>query len=114
MKNPTGLIAVLAIAALTLLAAPLTEVDQMKADLIGQTMGGREKSWKFQSPDQIKQLVIKSRVEDGRRQVCFLSMKLQATNSTERYAAEAKVEYWRTPSGWKVDHVGLLSLQKIE
>jgi len=113
MKNLTSLIAVLAIAALTVSAAP-SEVEQMKADLIGHTMGGREKSWKFQSTDQIKQLVIKSRVEDGRRQVCLLALQLQATNATERYAAEAKVEYWRTPTGWKVDHVGLLSLKKME
>ena len=113
MKNLACLITALAIAALALSAAP-SEVEQMKADLIGQTMGGREKSWKFQSTDQIKQLVIKNSMEDERRRVCTLALQLQATNASERYAAEARVEYWRTPSGWKVDHVGLLSLKKME
>ena len=113
MKNPVCLIMVLTVAALTLSAAP-SEVEQMKADLIGHTMGGREKSWKFQSRDQIKQLVIKDRTQDGRRQVCTVALQLQATNSSDKYAAEARVEYWQTATGWKVDHVGLLSLKKME
>lgn len=113
MKNLALLFTVFTVAALTISAAP-SEVEQMKADLIGHTMGGREKSWKFQSPAQIKQLVIKSRIQDGRRQVCTLALQLQATNSSATYAAEATVEYWQTPTGWKVDHVGLLSLKKME
>jgi hypothetical protein len=111
MKNMACLITI--IAALTVSAAP-SEIEQMKADLIGHTMGGREKSWKFQSIDQIKQLVIKDRTQDGRRQVCTVALQLQATNASDKYAAEARVEYWQTPSGWKVDHVGLLSLKKME
>lgn len=111
MKNLASLI--LLVGALTLSAAP-SEIEQMKAALVGHTMGGREKSWKFQSPDQIKRLVIKSRIQDGRRQVCTVALELQATNSTARYAGEARVEYWQTPAGWKVDHIGLLSLKKME
>lgn len=111
MKTLASLMIILA--ALTASAAP-SEVEQMKADLIGHTMGGREKSWKFQSLDQIKQLAIKGKTQDGRRQVCTVTMELQATNTSDKYAAEAKVEYWQTPTGWKVDHVGLLSLKKME
>jgi DNA-directed RNA polymerase specialized sigma24 family protein len=32
-------------------------------------MGGREKSWKFQSPEQIKELVIKTKTEDAQKRV---------------------------------------------
>jgi hypothetical protein len=96
------------------LSVGASEVDQLKADLIGQTMGGREKSWKFQSPDQIKELVIKNKIEDAQKRVYTIALRLQAANTGEKYAAEAKVEYWKTASGWKIDHVGLLSLKKIE
>ncbi len=46
-----------------------SEVDQLKSDLVGQIMGGREKCWKFQSIDQIKELVIKNKTEDAQKRV---------------------------------------------
>jgi hypothetical protein len=77
-------------------------------------MGGREKCWKFQSVDQIKELVIKSKTEDAQKRVVTVALQLQATNASAKYAAEARVEYTNTASGWKIKHVGLLSLRKME
>jgi len=98
------------------LAFPMraSEVDQLKSDLIGQTMGGREKSWKFQSLDQIKELVIKNKKEDSHRRVYTIALQLQATNTGQKYAAEAQVECVKTDTGWKLKQVGLLSLQKMK
>jgi hypothetical protein len=95
-------------------AAHATEVDDLKADLIGQTMGGREKSWKFQSLDQIKELVIKNKREDSEKRVYMIALQLQAAKSSGKYAAEARVEYAKAAAGWKIKHVGLLSLAKVE
>ena len=50
-------------------AEQATEVEQLKADLIGHTMGGRERSWQFQSLEQIKELVIRNKTEDARQQI---------------------------------------------
>jgi len=91
-----------------------SEVDQMKADLIGQTMGGRENSWKFQSADQIKSLTIQKKDEDLRKRVYTVSLQLQAAKDKPRYAAEARVEYTRTGNGWKIQQVGLLSLKQLK
>ena len=94
--------------------AAVAEADQMKADLIGQTMGGREKSWKFQSTDQIKALTIQKKDEDLKKRVYKVALELQAAKDTPRYAAEAQVEYTRTGTGWKIHHVGMLSLRPMK
>lgn len=91
---------------------PLSE--QMKSDLIGKTMGGRERCWKFQCVDQIKDLAIKDKTESAQQRIYTVTLQLQATNSPAQYTAEARVEYDKTGSGWKVTQVGLLSLRKIK
>src|SRR5438128_8676416 len=98
------------------LALPMqaAESDQLKSDLVGQCMGGREKCWKFQSVDQIKELVIKNKTEDARKRVYTVALQLQASNANAKYAAEARVEYTKTGGAWKIKQVGLLSMKKIE
>ena len=98
------------------LALPMqaAESDQLKSDLVGQCMGGREKCWKFQSADQIKELVIKNKTEDTRKRVYTVALQLQAANASAKYAAEARVEYTKTGTVWKIKQVGLLSLKKID
>ena len=96
------------------LGAHAAEADQLKADLVGQTMGSRENAWKFQSADQIKALTIQKRDEDLRKRVYKIELELQAAKDAPRYAAEAQVEYTRTGGGWKIHHVGLLSLRQLK
>ncbi len=99
-------------------AAPLPAqaptIDQIKSQLIGQTMGGRQQCWKFRSVDQIKSLTLKSETTNAHQCVCVIGLRLQATNAPAQYAAEARAVYTRTAAGWKMDHVGLLSLEKIK
>src|SRR6266704_6691760 len=78
------------------LSLQASEVDQLKSDLVGQCMGGREKCWKFQSVDQIKELVIQNKTEDARKRVYTVALQLQAANAKGKYAAEARVEYTKT------------------
>ena len=96
------------------LPAQAAESDQLKSDLVGRCMGGREKCWKFQSVDQIKELVIKNKTEDARKRVYTVALQLQAANANAKYAAEARVEYTKTGGAWKIKQVGLLSMKKIE
>ena len=109
-----SLLMTIAAAGALALSMQAAEVDQLKSDLIGQCMGGREKCWKFQSVDQIKELVIKNKTEDAQKRVYIISLKLQAATSSGKYAGEARVEYRRAGTGWKIKQVGLLSLAKIE
>ena|SRR2546422_11594116 len=113
MKRISLLAAMVMAGALALCARP-SEVDQLKSDLVGQSMGGREKCWKFQSVEQIKELVIKNKVEDTKKRVYTVSMQLQAANGGGKYAAEARIEYGKAAARWKILHVGLLSLSKME
>src|SRR5881409_2850330 len=95
-------------------AAPAGEVDQLKSDLIGQSMGGREKCWKFQSVDQIRELTIQTKTERSHQRIYTVSLRLQASQTSPVYAAEARVEYTNTINGWRIQQVGLLSLAKLE
>lgn len=96
------------------LSLPASEVDQLKSDLVGQSMGGREKCWKFQSIDQIKELVIKNKTEVAQKRVYTLALQLQAANARGKYAADARVEYVKAGASWKIRQVGLLSLRKVD
>ena len=108
------LLMTLAVAGGLVLPMQAAQSDQLKSDLVGQCMGGREKCWKFQSVDQIKKLVIKNKTEDAKKRVYTIELELQAANASGKYAAEARVEYTKTGTVWTIKQVGLLSLKKIE
>jgi hypothetical protein len=91
-----------------------SEASQCKSDLIGQTMGGREKCWKFQSANQIKELVIQNKREDAQKRVYSISLILQDPRVPGKYKAEAQLVYEKVDRQWKIKHVGLISLVKIE
>src|SRR6266496_3430011 len=109
----TCLLTMILMAGLTL-PIQAAQSDQLKSDLVGQCMGGREKCWRFQSADQIKKLVIKNKTEDAKKRVYTIELELQAANANGKYAAEARVEYTKTGTVWTIKQVGLLSLKKIE
>lgn len=95
-------------------ASALTEVEQLKTDLIGHTMGGREKTWKFQSVAQIKDLVITNKTEVGPLRTYFITLELQDPRVPNKYRAQAQVRYENTNSQWMIESVGLISMTKIE
>ena|SRR6266542_2437189 len=113
MKRRTLWMTMMLMGALAL-SLPASEVDQLKSDLVGQSMGGREKCWKFQSIDQIKELVIKNKTEDAQKRVYTLALQLQAATAPGKYAADARVEYVKAGASWKIKQVGLLSLRKVD
>jgi len=77
-------------------------------------MGGREKCWKFQSVDQIKELTIPKKTEDSKKRVYTVALRLQATRDNANCSAKARVEYVNTALGWKLKEVGLPTLKKLE
>ncbi len=113
MKSISCVVA-LWLASAVALPAQTPTAEQIKSQLIGHTMGGRQRCWKFQSLDQIKELNLKNKTVSGGQCVCTIALRLQATNASAQYAAEARVEYTKTAAGWAFNHVGLLSLEKIK
>lgn len=96
------------------LAAQTPTPEQMKSDLVGQTMGGRHACWKFQSVNQIKDLAVENKTENAQLRIYTVALQLEAMPACGKFAAEARVEYTSTPAGWKIKQVGLLSLKKIQ
>src|SRR5437867_344417 len=99
---PAALLLAGALAAQT----PMVEMEQLKADLVGHSMGGRERCWKFQSRDQIKALSVKSRSEDAAKRVVTVSLRLEADRSCGAFNAEARLEYAKENGAWKLRQVG--------
>jgi hypothetical protein len=112
--NTKSMIATAVLALGLVIGGRAAEADQLKADLIGQSMGGRENCWKFQSTDQIKSLKIQKKDEDLRKRVYEIELQLQAAKDAPRYNATARVEYTRTGGGWKIQQVGLLTLRQLQ
>ena len=88
----------------------LSEVDRIKCDLIGQTMGGREKSWKFQSVEQIKDFKINRTIDDGENKIYIVSMLLHDNRVSESYNTDAKITYEKG----KLKSVGLLYIAQTK
>lgn len=95
-------------------AAQLSEADMIKADLIGKRMGGREKAWKFQSPEQIKELTINNKSEEAQKKVYEITLKLQDPRVPGVYEAKARVEYLKVDSEWQLKVVGLEEMKKVQ
>lgn len=94
--------------------APAAEVERLCGDLLGHTMGGRERCWKFQARAQIKELLVKRASEDAQQRVYEVALKLQAAPGAPLYAAEARLEYRRQGAAWNLAEVGLLKLARLE
>jgi hypothetical protein len=90
------------------------EVQQMKSELIGKVMGGRERCWRFQSTSQIKDLEIKSKKEEGTNRIYSIVMELSDSRVSGVHRAEADVIYKKTGITWKIEMVGLQSLVRIK
>ncbi len=113
MKRRFCILVVAVASTLRALCPSTLEVEQIKSELSGRTVGGREKSWKFRSPEHIKQLDIVQKSETPQRRVCTIKLLLEADKACGRYAAEVRLEYAHSGGGWKLEQAGLLSLAKV-
>jgi hypothetical protein len=84
---------------------PTLDTDKIKRDLIGHTMGGREKSWQFQSPEQIRDLKILSKAEN----TVTVSLLLHDSRTSKYFHANALLTY----RGKKLISVGELFIRQI-
>ncbi len=84
---------------------PLSEIEKIKLDLIGHTMGGREKSWQFQSIDQIKDLKIVNRTEN----TITISIILHDSRTPKYFHANALLTY----KNGKLISVGELFIRQL-
>lgn len=115
MRRPIHLVALVSSLILLLaFAFQSTEVEKLKTDLVGHSMGGREKGWKFQSTSQIKELVINDSTVVADKKVYDITLKLGDPRVPWEYEAKAEVTYEKVDSEWKLQVVGLKALKKIE
>jgi hypothetical protein len=88
--------------------------ERIKSDLIGCTMGGREKCWRFQSADQIKDLVVRGERREGNMLVYEITLTLRDRRAGGEYRADAEAIYEETDGALRLRCVGLRSLFKLK
>ena len=88
------------------------EIKQLQADLLGHSMGGREKCWAFQTPKQIQRLVIDDRRDVGNLRLYDVSLTLSDQRCGDVFDAKARLTYEKVRSRWELRTVGLLSLER--
>jgi len=88
--------------------------EQVKADLIGQTMGDPFSfSWKFESLAEFEQLEITDRRQQGNLLEYDVHMRLRDTNMDRFYTANTVIAYRRTNNRWDLVSVSRGSLQQV-
>jgi hypothetical protein len=88
--------------------------EEIKSDLVGHKMGGREEGWKFQSVSQIKELTIDDTKEEANARVLTVTLRLEDSRVSGAYQAKALLTYEKEGSDWKLESVGLLSMKRLE
>lgn len=88
--------------------------DRLRSDLVGHSMGGRERGWMFQSREQIQDLVIQRIHETEESCTAEFSCLLQDPRVPWTYEAEAVATYHRIDDAWVLWTVGMRTLHKVE
>jgi len=63
-------------------------------------MGGRDKCWAFQSPSQIKSLVVDDKKEEGDNRIYEITLSLSDERVGGVYEAKATVTYKKVGKKW--------------
>jgi hypothetical protein len=106
MKILLALALALLVPALPILARDTRSVEQLQRDLIGQTTGGREKTWRWSNVNQF----VSSRLIAVEGNVITAECVLRASPEYfDRWLVRLRVTY----EGNKVKHTGLLYIEKL-
>ena len=88
--------------------------DQVKADLLGQTMGNIfSGGWKFESLAEFEELKIVNKRQESNVLEYEVDMRLRDIDKGNLYIAEALIVYRKTGDTWQIASISKKSLQKI-
>lgn len=88
-------------------------VEDITRDLVGHSMGGRARCWRFQSETQIRELRVRDQTDSGDQRTYTIHCTLRDPRVGQTYEAEAVVRYRRVDSEWRIESVGLISMAKV-
>ena len=89
------------------------DTQQIKTDLIGQTMGSMFGGWKFESLAEFQELTINNKNQQGDIIEYDVNMLLKDTNSGKMYRAESMIVYKKIDGSWKIASVSKKSLKQL-
>lgn len=113
MKNKVLVCAALAAFVLLVGCSKSPDTEQIKTDLIGQTMGSMFGGWKFESLSEFQELKINNKKQQGELIEYDISMRLKDTNSGKEYRAEALRVYKKVDGAWKIASISRKSFEPI-
>jgi hypothetical protein len=82
------------------LVSPEPDVEQIKSDLIGETISQGEMSWYFAALSEFKEVTIVDKIREGDTIEYNLTLELQDVFTEKMYTAEILLIYKRSGTSW--------------
>ncbi len=115
MKRKVLICLIVAVIGLLAGCSRTPEANQIKRDLIGQTMKSIDGLiWKFNDLSEFQEFRINSRVQQGEMIEYGIGMRLKDATSGRQYLADVLIVYRKSDGAWKLASILNKSLKEVQ
>ena len=94
------------------LVSPEPSIEQIKSDLIGETISRGDMSWYFAALSEFKEVTIVDKIREGNTIEYDVTLELQDIFTDKMYTAEVLLIYQRSGTNWELFSVLTMSLKE--
>jgi hypothetical protein len=96
------------------IVSPEPSVEQIKSDLIGETITQGNTTWHFHALSEYKDVTIVNRIREGNTIEYDIAIELQDIFSGTQYEADILMIYQRSGTSWELFSVLVMSLKATD
>ena len=93
------------------LFSPEPSVEQIKSDLMGETLTQGTLTWHFHALSEFKEVTIVDKIREGNTIEYDVSLELQDVFSGKQYVADILLIYQRSGTNWELFSILTMSLR---
>jgi hypothetical protein len=93
------------------LVSPEPSVEQIKSDLIGETLTQGTLTWHFHALSEFKEVTIVDTIREGNTIEYDVSLELQDVFTGKQYTADILMIYQRSGTNWELFSILTMSLR---
>ena len=93
------------------LVSPEPSVEQIKSDLIGETLTQETLTWHFHALSEFKEVTIIDKIREGNTIEYDVSLELQDVFTGKQYTADILMIYQRSGTNWELFSILTMSLR---
>ncbi len=91
--------------------SPEPSIEQIKSDLIGETLNQADLTWHFHALSEFKKVTIEDKIREADTIEYDVSLQLQDVFTGKRYTAEILMIYQRVGTHWNLFSILTMSLK---